>query len=118
MQWKKRLRKIDEIYRQLPTIQCQGKCSESCGPILMSDAEEKRIVDAVGHEPDFGPDLKCNLLQCNRCSVYEIRPLICRLWGLVKAMRCPFGCVPDRWLPEEESRRLLKENGELGFMKR
>ena len=41
------------------------------------------------------------------CSVHAIRPMICRLWGLTKSMACPFGCVPERWLTEDEAHALL-----------
>jgi len=33
--------------------------------------------------------------------------MICRLWGLTKSMACPFGCVPERWLTEDEAHALL-----------
>jgi hypothetical protein len=40
--------------------------------------------------------LTCPLLVDNRCSMYDNRPLICRLWGIIREMPCPFGCAPDR----------------------
>jgi hypothetical protein len=27
--------------------------------------------------------------------VYTIRPTICRLWGVIDALACPWGCKPD-----------------------
>ena len=30
-----------------------------------------------------------------RCRVYEDRPTLCRLWGLLKSLECPWGCVPE-----------------------
>jgi Fe-S-cluster containining protein len=34
-----------------------------------------------------------------RCSIYEDRPAICRVYGLLrKVMRCPHGCVPSEWM--------------------
>ena len=35
------------------------------------------------------------------------KPMICRLWGLTRMMACPHGCVPSRWLTEEEARGFL-----------
>ena len=45
------------------------------------------------------------------CEIHEARPLICRLFGIVDIdlMRCPWGCVPERWLSDAESRALLEE---------
>jgi hypothetical protein len=39
--------------------------------------------------------------------------LICRAWGLVKRMSCPFGCVPDRWLSDAEFARLAATSEEI-----
>lgn len=43
-----------------------------------------------------------------RCGVYEVRPLICRLWGIIESLPCPYGCVPEGgYLPDEDGWRLL-----------
>jgi len=41
-----------------------------------------------------------------QCMAYSIRPLVCRAWGTMnnEQMRCPHGCVPERWLTNEEFR--------------
>jgi hypothetical protein len=39
---------------------------------------------------------------------------ICRLWGVVPAMACPFGCQPDRWLSDREACLLLAEMRAIG----
>ena len=50
-----------------------------------------------------------------RCAVYEVRPMICRLWGLVERMPCPFGCRPEGGLlSDEEGARLLREANRIG----
>lgn len=38
---------------------------------------------------------RCHLLKDGRCSIYADRPLLCRLFGAVPKMACPFGCKPD-----------------------
>src|ERR1035438_9631703 len=99
------------VYISLPAIRCQGKCQASCGPIMYSDAEASRVERLTGKRlPDVfvviePKDLTCPLLDpAGHCSIYAHRPLICRLWGLVERMRCPWGCVPDRWLSDNEAR--------------
>ncbi len=37
----------------------------------------------------------------DRCSVYEDRPTVCRLWGAQQAMPCPHGCQPDGGLLDD-----------------
>lgn len=52
--------------------------------------------------------LLCPLLTPGkRCSVYEHRPMICRIWAMTKKLRCPFGCRPSRWLSDKEAGALL-----------
>ena len=110
----RKLQMIDEILTRLPRINCQRKCQEACGPILMSRLEWKRICHRVGHVPGPKPDLTCPLLKDGLCSVYDIRPAICRLWGLVKKMACPWGCEPERWLTDEEAGVVLDKVRRIG----
>lgn len=104
---------LQQIYAVIPELQCQGKCQESCGPILMSSTELTRIA-AITKPPSFcSITLTCTKLKGGRCSIYELRPLICRLWGVVKAMACPHGCNPARWLSDSEARSLIKRANAL-----
>lgn len=105
---KRRAAKIDKVYARIPEIACQGLCFESCGPIAMSRVEHLRIVDRVGSfEPAGYPSQTCPLLKENKCSIYDIRPAICRLWGVVEMMPCPFGCVPEKLLTREQGFDIL-----------
>lgn len=93
---------LERIYRAAPQVECKGLCSDTCGPIVMSREERSRIAQrgVIIPPPDSAlanlidnPDYRCPALDDNqRCSVYEDRPLICRLWGAVQSMPCPHGC--------------------------
>lgn len=107
-------RRLDSLYAEMPTLDCQGKCAESCGPIVMSRVEWERIIEKVGAEPHGGADLTCPLLTDERCTVYSIRPTICRLWGLVESMPCPWGCKPSRVLTDVEGFAFLERAGAMG----
>lgn len=92
--------RLDRIYAQLPEIECRGKCWDSCGPIRMANVERQRIIAAGGPNIPEGTyssagGLCVALTILNRCGVYERRPMICRLWGLVESMPCTFGCRPE-----------------------
>ena len=111
---------LDAIYSRIPRLRCKGLCRESCGPIPISEPEAKAIIPITPKHAmtnDFGFTIlfdpksgNCpHLTAAGRCAIYASRPLICRLWGTVKAMRCPHGCKPDRWVTDEEARGLLKE---------
>ena len=100
---------IDSLYARLPHIHCQRKCQPACGPIMMSPAEWRRIAERVGQTPQPNKDLTCPLLSImGNCSVYDIRPAICRIYGLTQALSCPAGCVPERWIDDREAFELLQ----------
>lgn len=117
---------LQRVYDKLPALKCAGLCANSCGPIDMSNAERHRIVDAGYRIPMFTEELAerwanqepvhCPALNRRtlKCDVYEIRPLICRMWGTSASMRCDYGCEPERVLSEEESMDLLLESMEIG----
>lgn len=100
--------RLQALYDTLPTIRCQGLCHDSCGPIDMSVRERVRIESA--HGPiTCGAGASCSMLdEQRRCRAYDIRPLICRLWGIIDSMPCPYGCVPEpRYLTREEGFSLI-----------
>ena len=103
------------IYAAVPKLACKGKCQASCGPIMASDFEVRHFEEKTGRPfPDLltvlRGDLSCPYLSpIGGCEVYQYRPLICRLWGVVPGMPCPYGCVPERILTEDQSRELLAQ---------
>lgn len=107
---------MDRLYAELPAIECRRLCTQACGPIAMSKLEWQRIRTRIGRPPQVDECLTCSLLSGDRCSARDIRPLICRLFGLVdnELMRCPFGCVPTRWLSDAEARRFLNRAAQIG----
>lgn len=107
---------LDAIYATLPKLVCQQKCGSFCGPIKVGPDEWRRLVAAAGAEPSarsLFTALRCPFVTAaGTCSVYDVRPMICRLWGAVRAvMACPHGCQPSRWLNEDETWALLAKVG-------
>jgi hypothetical protein len=103
------------LYAALPSLECRGKCAESCVPIDMSDAERDRISRTHGVRiPPRGETAgsACPALTfLGTCAVYPVRPMICRLWGVADAMRCPHGCRPtEGWLPDQTAMTLLLDS--------
>lgn len=94
MNLQEQARQLDALYAELPVIECQGLCSSSCGPIEMTLPEWKRIQLFLGRTPR-AISTTCPMLVRERCSVYKLRPLICRLWGITERMPCPWGCQPS-----------------------
>ena len=78
--------------------------------------ERARIVERARKPVEIDERATCSMLSADRrCEVYEIRPMICRLWGMVEQMPCPFGCRPEGgWLSNEDGARLLREANRIG----
>lgn len=109
----------------IPGLECRGLCAKFCGPIMCSPVEASRLpgpsrqvrtpsglvtaelphrVKKHRGQPD---ELRCAHLRNGRCTVYEFRPAICRVWGVTEALRCLHGCEPERWLSREEANEIL-----------
>jgi hypothetical protein len=118
-----RAARMQAIYDQVPAMaDCKGNCWISCGPVSMTPWETRRLAQA-GHciTPDAQArrsitDFWCEALGPDgRCQAYSIRPLICRLWGTVDWLPCPWGCRPvGGWLPNDVAFRLILEAEQIG----
>lgn len=76
------------------------------GHHVTPDEEARREITDFWCEA-LGPD--------GRCMAYELRPLICVLWGAVDWLPCPHGCRPvGGWLPNETAFRLILESMQIG----
>lgn len=119
---------LEELYAQVPDmLDCKGLCHDSCGPIPTTKRETQRL-DMLGVKiPHMLVGLKkameneqwrCPALgEDNLCTVYERRPLICRLYGTVDTpmLRCSHGCVPKGgYLTDEQGSALLTRADEVG----
>jgi hypothetical protein len=111
---------LAKLYAQVPAIDCQGRCWTSCGAVDMSARERHRIakaghpitpfIEAMESEENFW----CDALKDGRCVIYQLRPMLCRLWGVVETMPCVYGCVPERMLTKEEGDLLLLQSFRVG----
>ncbi|HWG74992.1 MAG TPA: YkgJ family cysteine cluster protein [Acidimicrobiales bacterium] len=114
---------LTDVYARIPEVRCKGLCIESCGPIAMSNDEDRRLQELEVTIPSMadgvaaverGEEYYCPALRDGRCSVYADRPTICRLWGATKSMPCPHGCTPQNALSQQESFELLALAGRAG----
>ena len=109
---------IEAIWEQVPDPHCKGLCTNACTVIPMTMIEARRLRRAghpLPHHADVlvkmvasGERQDCPALVDGQCTVYEMRPLICRLYGAVEDMQCEHGCRPDGGLlPTGTARRLI-----------
>ena len=123
-----KLARIDAILSTIPSFKCKEGCADCCGPIRLSRLEYHRCVKVSGRTAQdvrrhMEKNVKQKTYQCplldkksNRCSVYAVRPAICRIFGTTKELSCPHGYAPDsaHILSEEKAREILALVDELG----
>ena len=117
--------RIEDLWAKVPDIRCKGLCTQSCGPIDCSPHERQRVkvrhgftiptIEDASMDIAGGRVKMCRALKDGRCSIYEDRPLICRIWGVVESLKCPHGCVPEggRWLTHDEGQALIRVAAKL-----
>jgi Fe-S-cluster containining protein len=114
---------LKALYDRIPAIpDCTGQCWTSCGPIDMSDRERQRIrkrgfeITPIDDARVMTETYYCEALtRDRRCAVYELRPLVCRLWGASESLKCPYGCIPEGgWISDQVAYELIIESGRIG----
>lgn len=111
---RKKINILKSIYKKIPNSNCKGLCQEACSIIGFTKLEGHRMSSVSGKQPSVDNDLNCGYLSESKCSVYDHRPAICRLFGSTEKLTCPFGCEPDRMLTEPESMVILASIDALG----
>ena len=115
----KKLRVLRDLYARIPEVHCKGLCDAACGMIPMGQLEKEQIEAAIGRPLTTSPmdngnvmlgDLgdSCELLVMGRCTVYDQRPAICRVFGAAEGLPCRHGCVPDRVMRDVEAAQLFQ----------
>lgn len=93
------------IYAAVPSVACKGLCHDQCSIIPLTTAERSAIQTYTGRRVKTLPqvahvvmrptdDGACRYLKRQRCTIYDVRPMICRLYGSADGLECPHGCRP------------------------
>lgn len=73
--------------------ECNG-CGRCCGPVGCTPAEILRIDRYIAEHGVVWKErgfLYCGFLgRHKRCMIYPVRPITCRLYGVIREMTCPF----------------------------
>ena len=110
---------IEEVYGLLPEVTCKGLCTNSCSLVPIYQGEAIAMKEAGITPPSYSPDLVCDKLKEGRCSIYEHRPFVCRVFGVSRRLVCPFGCKPSTVLTKtqedslDEAMRRLSAHAEV-----
>ena len=112
--------RLAAVYATLPTVDCAGLCAYSCTTFPVPRAEAREILRRTRVEIGLSPQRRTPTESCplltddRRCGAYDIRPLICRLWGITTGMICSHGCQPTRLLDLRETYALMADVYEIG----
>ena len=108
--------KMENIYNQIPEFDCKH-CHKCCGPIiwfktediLINDYLKKHNIENVKWTTDEFQknEMKCPFLKNDRCVIYHVRPLVCRLQGNIADLPCLFN--KNRYISEESIKKIKKE---------
>ena len=110
---------LQELYDQIPKIPgCDGRCWTSCGPIDMSDRERQKIRQAGYKITPYRQAMQhpetyyCEALTADRrCAVYEMRPVVCRLWGAAEGLPLRLRMLGRKAATSRRRRGLLADLG-------
>ncbi|WP_407313626.1 YkgJ family cysteine cluster protein [Pseudomonas sp. nanlin1] len=88
--------KIRFLREQIPSFDCVPGCHDCCGPVTTSSEEMARLPRKTAAEQEAAlAELNCVHLGPQGCTVYDERPLICRLFGTTPRLPCPNGRGPE-----------------------
>lgn len=92
-------KQLQELYDMIPEFKCKKGCHECCGMISWLAIEEEPIrifmkehnIKYVrwGIDDYLQNQLLCPYLKGDKCIIYEVRPLVCRLYGNSPDLPCP-----------------------------
>jgi len=88
---------LKKIYDLIQNFDCQH-CHQCCGPIVWFEPEEilirsymqkKRIKRILWTKEEFKHNnMRCPYLINDRCIIYSVRPIVCRLQGNILELNC------------------------------
>lgn len=110
--------KLENIYKQIPQSTCPSRCGKCCGPVFPSLSELRNVKDWCAlHRKEYIDFLTINengdcpyLNKEKRCSIYPVRPFLCRVLGVTSPLPCPLNMnTPSRILNRPQSDYLYKQ---------
>ncbi len=110
------IRRLNMIYAKVPSFDCKH-CLQCSNPIWWFKPEEINIREYLkqhhmgyltfSFEEFKRNQMRCPYLQGNRCTIYPVRPLVCRLQGTIKELPCPN--IKKPLLTEAQYKKIIQE---------
>lgn len=106
------LRQLRSVWESVPHVRCKGLCADSCKQVPLFPVEAFYLIEKHGAQiepgahprflqgqdpfttPTLGSGKPCQYLKEGRCSIYNDRPIVCRVFGHPTAtLSCAHGCT-------------------------
>jgi len=99
------------IYKKIPAFTCKEGCTDCCGPVPMTEYEANRLELAEQITPFKPGTMDCSFICEGKCSVYDKRPYLCRVFGVVDSgrLKCPHGYKPKAPMSPNDLQNLTSE---------
>jgi len=101
------------VYELMPSgaFECRAGCSKCCGSPIIVFAQEKANIYACGTPANVVHDGRCAYLSNDGCGVYSVRPLICKIFGVLDKVNPLLKCCEGRRskLTSKTQRRIHSE---------
>ena len=105
----------------VPKFECKPGCHDCCGivPFSASEMAAAQKIRPLEQWEAFQKGswvpraalegFRCPFISGGGCAIYEVRPMVCRLFGAVddKLLTCPHGCGPAKKLTAAQGRALV-----------
>jgi Fe-S-cluster containining protein len=111
--------KLERVYQQIPNpnTPCSPNCGKCCGILWPSRLEISNIQEWLERRGrkyiDFNmtPSIDCPYLdEDKRCSIYPVRPFLCRILAVSTDLPCPIRlCRHNKPLNHAQSSKLYRE---------
>ena len=114
-------RTINYLRKHIPSFNCTPGCHDCCGPVTASSEEMARLPEKSEADHNAAlEELSCPHLGTfsgantnnKGCTVYEERPLICRLFGTTPKLACPNGQRPEKMIDTKIEQKIYHFNEE------
>jgi len=108
---------LEKIYSKIQDFKCK-QCHQCCGPIIWFEPEELLIRDYLEKhklkrilwtKEEFKLNkMRCPYLRNDRCIIYSVRPIVCRLQGNISELKCK-SLTNSNLISEEDLENIRKE---------
>lgn len=96
----------------LPPMTCDRGCGECCGPVPCTETEFQRVRRYVEDKrvvPADQGEGTCPFYQEGQCAVYQVRPVVCRVFGYIDKLLCVRGYNVDG--VQRDAERMITAEG-------